>query len=54
MNEDYEEKTVGVLCFECAFFDSWDGEEYDLTLGFCGGRSDNLELWDALLRRSEK
>jgi len=49
MNRDCEEKTVGVLCFECAFIDSWNGEEWDLTMGFCGGQIGHLDNWDALI-----
>ena len=49
MNEVCEEKTIGVLCVQCVFEDSWNGEEWDLCVGFCGGEIANLDNWGALI-----
>jgi len=43
MDDDFNEKTIGVVCKECAF------SREDLTLGFCGGEITNLDLWEASL-----
>lgn len=44
MDEDYNEKTVGVVCKECAF-----SKDHKLNLGFSGGRLGNLDNWEAYL-----
>lgn len=54
MNEYCEQKTLGALCFECAFIASWNGDEYDLSLGFSGDLIQNLDLWDALITRHKE
>jgi hypothetical protein len=57
MDEDYREHTVGVLCFECAF-ETEIGEEIfedcTVSLGFCGGKIQDLDNWDAMIARKPK
>jgi len=58
MHEDCREHIVGALCFECAF-ETEMGEKIfegcEVTLGFCGGRIQDLDNWDALItHRLEK
>ena len=49
MDDFYTEKTVGVLCADCAFKLCDEGK---VTLGFSGGLLGNLDNWSALLSRS--
>lgn len=46
MDEYFTEHHLGVLCKECAFSLCDMGE---LTLGFAGGRLNDMSLWDAVL-----
>ena len=50
MSNDFGEKTIGVLCKECAFT-LCDAEK--VMLGFGGGRLGNLANWDAILEEVE-
>jgi len=52
MDENYKERTVGALCFECAFEREMGTEVLrgcTVSLGFCGGRIGDLDNWDGLL-----
>jgi len=46
MDEFFNEKTVGVLCKDCAFKMCDDGK---VSLGFGGGLLGNLDNWEAVL-----
>ena len=46
MDEDFNEKTIGVLCKDCAFKLCDEGK---VSLGFSGGLLGNLANWDAIL-----
>jgi len=47
---DFGEKTIGVVCKDCAFSEEHKNE---LSLGFSGGRGGNLDNWEAILREGE-
>jgi len=59
MDEDYQEHTIGVLCFECAFETEMGQElepfeQYEVTLGFSGGKISDLDNWDAMITRKKE